>query len=280
MRRIQLVIAALLLCLPVLASAQEEWMEFISTEDRFSIPFPGKPTVMEITWPSEYGAVFPGRVYTVQQGASKYSVTVIDYTNAETIHAKLPKAPSFDDPRYFADRHPGVHSIRGDQTVPEQGGLEGDYDAWHYINLISGHQLQLHNADNTKTYVAIYLHENRLYIVDATVPGNSPAQGIFQQNLEMLGADGRNVRYNEIYSNRLPPITIRRAQPGAAGGNAPCRDGRGGRGGGGPRQMGHRRSDPVAFRPRRAVRYRRRAWRWAESLRPTPPIRRPGPAEW
>ncbi len=233
MRRIQLIIAALLLCLPVLASAQEEWMEFISTEDRFSIPFPGKPTVMEIMWPSEYGAVFPGRIYTVQQGGSKYSVTVIDYTNAEMIHAKLPKAPSFDDPRYFQIDIQASIQYAATKLYRNRAGSKVTYDAWHYINLISGHQLQLQNADNTKTYVAIYLHENRLYIVDATVPGNSPAQGIFQQNLSMLGADGRNVRYDEIYSNRLPPITIRRAQPGAAGGNAPPPGGRGGRGGGG-----------------------------------------------
>ena len=100
MRRIQLVVVALMLCLPVLASAQEEWMEFKSIEDRFSIPFPGKPTVQTITWPSEYGAVFPGRVYTVQQGASRYSVTVIDYTDAVAIHAKIPKAPSFQQDIY------------------------------------------------------------------------------------------------------------------------------------------------------------------------------------
>ena len=183
MRRIQLVVAALLLCLPVLASAQEEWMEFISTEDRFSIPFPGKPTVMEIMWPSEYGAVFPGRIYTVQQGGSKYSVTVIDYTNAEMIHAKLPKAPSFDDPRYFQIDIQASIQYAATKLYRNRAGSKVTYDAWHYINLISGHQLQLQNADNTKTYVAIYLHENRLYIVDATVPGNSPAQGIFQQNL-------------------------------------------------------------------------------------------------
>jgi hypothetical protein len=208
-------------------------MEFISTEDRFSIPFPGKPTVTEIMWPSEYSAVVPGHVYTVQQGASKYSVTVIDYTNAEQIHAKLPKAPSFDDPRYFQIDIQGSIQYAATKLYRNKPGSKVTYDAWHYINLISGHQLQLENADKTKTYVAIYLHENRLYIVDATVPANAAPQGIFQQNLQMLGADGRNVRYNEIYSNRLPPITIRRAQPGAAGGNAPDPAGGGGRGGGG-----------------------------------------------
>jgi hypothetical protein len=230
MRRIQIAVVALLLCLPTLASAQEEWMEFMSAEDRFSIVFPGQPQVETITWPSEYGAVFPGHVYSTQQGGNRYSVTVIDYTNAEAIHAKIAKAPSFDDPRYWQMDIQASIQYAATRLYRNKPGSRVTYDAWHYIDLIEGHQLQLLNADTTKTYVSIYLHENRLYIVDATVPGNSPAQGIFQQNLQMLGADGRRVRYDEIYSNKLPPITIRRNQPGAAGGNVP-----GGRGGGGGR---------------------------------------------
>jgi hypothetical protein len=230
MRRIQAVITALLLCLPVVASAQTEWMEFTSAEDKFSIVFPGKPTVQSIKWPSEYGAVFPGRVYTVQDGPNRYSVTVIDYRDAEAIHAKINKAPSFDDPRYWQMDILASIQYAATNLYRTKPGAKVTYDAWHYIDLIEGHQLQLTNADDTKTYVSIYLHENRLYIVDATVPANAAAQGIFQQNLGFQDEKGGRVRYNEIYSNRVPPITIRRNQPGAAGGNAP-----GGRGGGGGR---------------------------------------------
>jgi hypothetical protein len=230
MRPIQFVVVALLLCFPVLASAQEDWIEFASPEDKFSIVFPGKPTVQTITWPSEYGAVFPGRVYSVQQGPNKYSVTVIDYRDAEAIHSKLDKAPSFDDPRYWQMDILASVQYAATKLYRTRPGAKVTYDAWHYIDLISGHQLQLINADTTKTYVSIYLHENRLYIVDATVPANAPAQGIFQQNLGFQTETGGRVRYDEIYSNRVPPITIRRNQPGAAGGNAA--PGRGGRGGG------------------------------------------------
>ena len=227
MRRIKLLIAALLLCLPVSSAAQTEWMEFTSSDDRFSIVFPGKPTVQTITWPSEYGAVFPGRVYTVQQGPNRYSVTVIDYRDAEAIHAKIDKAPSFDDPRYWQMDILASVQYAATKLYRTKPGVKVTYDAWHYIDLVEGHQLQLTNANNTKTYVSIYLHENRLYIVDATVPANAPAQGIFQQNLGFADEKGGRVRYNEIYSNRVPPITIRRNAPGAAGGNA-----EGGRGGG------------------------------------------------
>jgi hypothetical protein len=219
MRLIQLVVAALLLLLPHSSIAQEEWVEFKSIEDRFSIPFPGKPTVQTITWPSEYGAVFPGRVYTVQQGASRYTVTVIDYTDAVAIHAKIPKPPSFQQDIYAQIDVQASIQYAAYKLYRFKPGSKVTYDAWHYINLIEGHQLQLTNADGTKTYVSIYLHENRLYIADATVPASSPAQGIFQQNLAMLDEKGGNVRYNEIYSNRPPAL--------------PARGGGGGRGGGG-----------------------------------------------
>jgi hypothetical protein len=208
MRRIPLVIAALSLCLPVLASAQE-WMEFVSVDDRFSITFPGKPTVQTITWPSEYGATFPGRVYSVPQGASRYSVTVIDYSNAPALHAKIAKPQSFQQAIYAQIDVQASIQYAASKLYRFKPGAKVTYDAWHYIDLIEGHQLQLTNADNTKTYVSIYLHENRLYIVDATVPANAPAQGIFQQNLGFLDEKGGRVRYNEIYSNRPPALPAR-----------------------------------------------------------------------
>jgi hypothetical protein len=230
MRRMQLVIVGLLLCLPVLAFAQEEWMEFVSIEDRFSIPFPGKPAAQTITWPSEYGAVFPGKVYSVQQGPSRYSVTVIDYTDAPAIHAKIAKPESFQQDIYAQIDVQASIQYAATKLYRNRPGAKVTYDAWHYINLIEGHQLQLTNADNTKTYVSIYLHENRLYIVDATVPATSPAQGIFQQNLEMLGEKGERVRYNEIYSNRPPALPARGGRGGGGGGGRGDGAGRGGGG--------------------------------------------------
>jgi hypothetical protein len=227
MRRYRLILAALLLCIPGTAAAQE-WTEFTSTQDRFSIVFPGTPKVQEITWPSEYGAVFPGRVYTVESPAGKFSVTVIDYRNAEAIHSKIPKSPSFDDPRYWQMDIQASIQYAVTKLYRNKPGAKVTYDAWHYIDLVEGHQIQLTNADNTRTYVSVYLHENRLYITEATIPAGSPAHGIFQQNLGFQNEEGGRIRYNEIYSNRLPPITVRRETPGAAGGNAP-----GGRGGGG-----------------------------------------------
>ena len=224
MRLIRPLLAAIVLCTSAPALAQEEWMEYTNTTDRFSIVFPGQPMVQEISWPSEYGAVFPGRVYSVQQGQSRYSVTVIDYTNSEAIHSKITKELSFQDPRYWQiDIQASIQYAA--TKYRQRPGAKVTYDAWHYIDLVEGHQLQLTNADQSRTFVGIYLHENRLYVVEAMVPPRAPAQGMFQQNLSFLNETGGRVRYNEIYSNRLPPLPTRGGGGGRGGGRG---DGAGG----------------------------------------------------
>src|SRR5262245_4390710 len=63
----------------------QEWSEFVSKQDLFSCNFPGEPEVKSIVWESEYGASLPARVYTLKQGPSTYSVTVVDYNPVKNI---------------------------------------------------------------------------------------------------------------------------------------------------------------------------------------------------
>jgi hypothetical protein len=227
MRVLLLISAAWLLLSPGLASAQE-WDTFVSRADRFSITFPGEPKIETITWPSEYGAVFPGRVYTQANASGRYSVTVIDYRDAEKIHAALTKPESFQDPIYWQiDIQASIQYAATKFRM--RPGAKVTYDAWHYIDLVEGHQLQLTNADQSHTFVAIYLHENVLYILEATVPPRAVLPGLFQQNLSFLDEAGTRVRHDAIYSNRLPPRTI---------------GGRGGRGGGGGQGGGRGQQQP------------------------------------
>jgi len=219
--RLVSIFSALVLCVPGLALAQG-WDTFFSPVDRFSITFPGEPTVEEIEWDSEYDAVFEGRVYSVQQGESRYSVTVIDYTDAEERHAVLAKNPSFNQSVYWQIDAMASIQYAATTLFRQREGATVTYDAWHYIDLIEGHQIQLTNADQSRTFASIYLHENRLYITEATVPRRSPPPGLFQQNLSMLDEAGERVRYDTLYTNVPPPVTQER-RPGV--------DVRGGRGG-------------------------------------------------
>ena len=73
--------------------------------------------------------------------------------------------------------------------------------------MVEGHQLQITNQDNSRTYAGMYLHAGRLYIVEATVPQGGLPQGLFQQSLTFLDEEGARIRY-QLYpdgsSERVP----------------------------------------------------------------------------
>lgn len=203
MRLDRVTLVLIVLCISSPAFAQG-WTTFVSMEDRFSVNLPGEPEVREITYASEYRAVFPGRAYTYEDDTNRYSVTVIDYTEAERIHGERTNKTEADSLEMYW-RIDVQASIAYAAWQFRQRDAEVTYDAWHYIDRIEGHQLQLTNADGSRTFAGIYLHESRLYILEATVPQRMPPPGLFQQSLSFLDEEGNRVRYPEIYSNRLPP---------------------------------------------------------------------------
>jgi hypothetical protein len=58
------------------------------------------------------------------------------------------------------------------------------------------------------------MHENRLYIFEATVTATSPSPALFQQSVGFIDRNGGRVRYNSIYSNAYPPPTRVEYNPG------------------------------------------------------------------
>jgi len=188
--------AALALLLSGLCSAQS-WIEYRSQEDFFTINLPGQPGISDIAYPSEYGAVFPGRLYTVAIGEKTYSVTVIDYTDALNIHRARANTTEADSAASYAYwRIDVIASVAYAATQIRNRGSEVTYDAWHHIERVPGHQLNLTNPNQSRTYVGIYLHKDRLYIVEATVPKGSPPQLQFQQSLGFIDEDGIRIRYD------------------------------------------------------------------------------------
>src|SRR5687768_17288566 len=215
MRLPGIVAVTLILTVAPLASAQE-WTTFTNRLDRFEVNFPGQPKVEEIKWPSEYGAVFPGRVHSLELNGSRYLVTVIDYTDAERIHAARTNRTEADSLPIYWQVDVQASIAYAATKFRQRPGVKVTYDAFHYIDLVSGHQLQITNPDQSRTFAGIYLHESRLYILEATVPARAPQPGLFQQSLSFLDAAGTKVRYNSIYFNRLPPIRGAGGRGGAA----------------------------------------------------------------
>jgi hypothetical protein len=71
---------------------------------------------------------------------------------------------------------------------------------WYAADLVSGHQLQLLNPDESRTFATVNMHGTRLYILEGTVPRGAPAPGLFQQSLMFLDDQGNTIRYRNYYS--------------------------------------------------------------------------------
>jgi hypothetical protein len=223
-------VCALLVARPLFA---QDWIEYQNLQDHFAINAPGEPKTDAIKWKSEYESMFPGNVYRWQEGTSRYSVTVIDYSDSEAIYTANHHSADFQNAAYWQIDILG--SIQYAATKYRmKPGVKVTFDNFHYINLVTGHQLSLLNPDQSRTFVGLYLHENRLYISEATVAKNMPAPIIFQQSMEFLDADGKSIRYRTYYFDKLPEQKLGRrgggGGPGAGPGGAP----QGQRGGGPP----------------------------------------------
>jgi hypothetical protein len=184
----------------------QDWAEFVDRAEYFSINFPGKPEVSEIDYVSEYGVTLSAKVYTLKKGEIVYTVTVVNYNEAARIYQELPDRTDEGNNKalWLYDQRASVAYAA--RNIRLRGG-EVTYDAWHHIDMVEGHQLQITNPDNSRTYAGMYLHAGRLYIVEATVPQGGLPQGLFQQSLTFLDEEGARIRY-QLYpdgsSERVP----------------------------------------------------------------------------
>ena len=231
-RLVRLFSIVTLLALAAASAAAQEWTDFVSRDDGFRVNFPGEPKVTPATYTSEYGASLPSRVYATTRGSERYSMTVVDYRPIEKLLTERSKqCPPFAD-----ERCTGIGAgaavgfgywktdVRGALVWASWQFMQRDakvtHYMWNFIDLVEGHQLQLTNADRSRTFVAIYMHQNRLYILEGTVPDGYPEPGLFQQSLGFVDQDGNTVRYRDYYDNDYPPPALVPGR-GAGAGAAP-----------------------------------------------------------
>ena len=213
MSLISLFATILVLSVPGTSFAQE-WTEFKSLQDRFTVNFPGEPEIMEILWASEFGADLPARVYTVDQGPSRYSTTVVDYNLVRSILTEKREdcPPGIERCTGGSAGYSGAgywkNDVRGALVYTAWQFMQRDVEVtnymWNYLGQgPEGHELQLiNNADQSRTFVSMYMYENRLYIMEATTPRNYPPPGIFTQSIGLLDeAGGRVSIQGGVYFN-------------------------------------------------------------------------------
>jgi hypothetical protein len=194
----------------------QEWIEFKSLDDRFTTNFPGPPTITQTTYRSQFGANLPARVYSVTQGPSRYAVTVVDYSPIETILGERAKSCPAGDER-----------CNGGMGTSGPGYSRADYIGaplyaiWQFTQRdatltqlifnstygVGGQQLHLTNRDGSRTVAAIYVHEQRMYIIEGTVPEGDPEPVLFQTSLAWLDESGHGIRYPSLYHHAFsaPP---------------------------------------------------------------------------
>jgi len=190
----------------------QEWVEFASREDRFTCNFPTQPKITETTYRSQHEADLPARVYSATQGQSRYSVTVVDFNQAQRILTEKAKScPAGAEPCLGGPGDEGhwKSDIRGAIDFASWQLMKRDAKltlfVWGVVDQVEGHQLQLTNADKSRTFAGIYMHQNKLYIIEGTVPPGYPEPGLFQQSLGWLDENGVGLRYQSTYNNNYPP---------------------------------------------------------------------------
>jgi hypothetical protein len=203
-------VVVVLLTRPALA---QEWTEYHSVRDGFQALFPGQPRVVETTWKSKVGFNLPARVYSVERGRERYSVTVADYTNIEALGKERAKTcPVGAEPCLGSPDLSGVgywkHDTRGAPLYAASLFLKRDVKLtdmfWDQFYSISGIGLQLtSNVDESRTFAQIVMHEMKLYMVETTVPKGAPEPLLFVTGFVLLDKDGNDLRYKALYSHEI-----------------------------------------------------------------------------
>ncbi len=225
--RLARLLPVVLLLAPMPALAQESISDYVSKLDYFSINFPGQPKIEEATYPDEYRLdPLPARVYTADQGRNHYKVTAVDYRNVAKMHAarnvQCVHDAGADNPKLTQQqRRDLIGDTCQDETVKDIRGAmmwatwniieraaKVTYLAHYNVDVIEGHEVHTINPDESRTYGAVHMYENRLYIIETTVPKNAPAANWFQISLRMLDENYKPVRYQYsgvmMYSNGYP----------------------------------------------------------------------------
>lgn len=176
-----------LIALPATAQG---WIEFVDRNEFFGINLPHEPEVETTTYLSEFGAEYPGKVYTASDDQVDYKVTVVDYTRSSELEGSR-----------------GVWDFAGSVAYAAWGfrkrGGEFTHDGWTEADRIPGHQLQITNDDQSRTYAQIHSFAMRLYIFEAhAAPGATPPIQ-YQQSVVFLDEEGEIVRYDTDFRTRI-----------------------------------------------------------------------------
>jgi hypothetical protein len=138
------VLAALALLLAPLPAIAQTWTNFDYPEHGFSVHFPDKPRVSAGTFKHSLGEPVPAVIYSVRQDGVVYTMTVADFS----------KSPP--DQQAMIDDTVKAWNLVGQVKV----------DVVARINREFGRELSVSLGDGSRSLVAIFFFNNKLYELD------------------------------------------------------------------------------------------------------------------
>jgi hypothetical protein len=201
------VFALLVIVRPALA---QEWVPYQSERDAFEAQFPEGPvTVTETTWDSQSGFKLPSRVYSMERGGRKYSVTAIDYRGIQELGKARIKTCKNDDEICVGSNLSGEgfwkHDTRGAQLYAVSKLLTRDVRvtdiAWNQVARVSTILVStVNNRDESKGYALVTMYEMMLYIVEGTAPKEAPSPVQFAGSFSpLVRGTSRPPSYSTLY---------------------------------------------------------------------------------
>jgi hypothetical protein len=145
-------------------AAAQSWKEYSYPEQVFRVSFPADPKVETTTYQAPGGITVPAQVYSATQGNAEFKMTVADLSGAG-----LEETAVID------------HAIK---TLSQGGEIKVNIAA--RVSRVFGRQLSILGQDGSRSSVALFYYEGRLYQIEgkSLPPGNATSDAIrFQQSL-------------------------------------------------------------------------------------------------
>ncbi len=172
MRLPALILATALLAAP---AAAQGWREYTYPDLGFALHFPDDPKIEETTYMTVDGMTVPARIYSLNQETSAYRMIVADFSRRTNLN----------------DRQVIDMAIK---TLTQDAEVKLDIPA--RVSRVFGRQLSLLGKDGSRSSVALFYYQRRLYQIQGTVlPSNAdPSSGEairFQQSLRFTNDASR-----------------------------------------------------------------------------------------
>ena len=172
MRLVGLILATVLIAG---SAAAQGWREYTYPDFGFSLHFPNDPVIEDTVYMAADGITVPARIYSLNQETSAYRMIVADFSRRTNLNN-----------RQVIDL-----AIK---TLAQ--GAEVKLDIPARVSRVFGRQLSLVGKDGSRSSVALFYYQRRLYQIQGSVlPTNpDPASGEairFQQSLRFTNNASR-----------------------------------------------------------------------------------------